>query len=72
MQTAKFEIECSEPEIIIKAVKFEDQDNVVYEIINNKLILNFTANDIKTLIKSAYSTCKKVELAINTIEKFKK
>ena len=45
---------------------------MVYEIINNKLILNFTANDIKTLIKSAYSTCNKVELAINTIEKFKK
>lgn len=72
MQIAKFEIECSEPELIIKAIQFEEQDNVVYEIINNKLVLNFTVDDIKTLIKSAYSTCNKVELAINTIEKFKK
>ncbi|KAL6121836.1 hypothetical protein NUSPORA_01177 [Nucleospora cyclopteri] len=70
MPTAKFEIECKFPEKVIKAISFGDKDNVKYEQDKDKIILHFTAKNVRNLVKATYSVCNKIQLSLDTIDEF--
>lgn len=72
MHSAKFEIECSDPELVKKAVEVDDKSEVKYSSVENKLIFEIRSDCLKSLMKIAYSACNRVELSIETIKKFKK
>ncbi|ORD94665.1 hypothetical protein ECANGB1_242 [Enterospora canceri] len=72
MPTAQFEIECDYAEMVVKAATFEDRENVTYSVVDgNKIVLQFKAKTVKSLIKATYSVCNKIQLSMETVEKFK-
>ena len=72
MHTAKFEIECEEPEIILKAVQIDDKSEVNYSFVPGKLIVDIKNDSLKSLMKISYSACNRIQLSIETYIKFRK
>lgn len=72
MHKVKFEIECKNPEIVMKAVQTDDISEVKYGTENNKLIFEISSECLKTFTKIVYSTCNRVQLSIETVNKFAK
>ncbi|OQS54401.1 hypothetical protein EHP00_1090 [Ecytonucleospora hepatopenaei] len=71
MPTAVFEIECEHPQVVLNAVNFGERDNVKYSLKDGKISLHFVSDNVRNLVKSTYSVCNKIQLSIDTIEKFK-
>lgn len=72
MHFSKFEIECKEPEIIMKSVQIDDKSEVEYSCSPGKLIFEVKSDCLKSLMKISYSACNRIQLAIETVEKFGK
>lgn len=72
MGLAKFEIDCENPEIVMKAVEKDDNEKIQYIFGKNKLIFIVESEDIESLMKISYSTCSRIQLAMDTIKKFGK
>ena len=72
MHYSKFEIECELPEIIMKAVQIDDKSEVKYSYEPGKLIFEIKNECLKSLMKISYSVCNRIQLAIETANKFKK
>jgi hypothetical protein len=72
MHFSKFEIECDEPEIIMKAVQIDDKSEVQYSCSPGKLIFEVKNECLKSLMKISYSACNRIQLAIETTNKFRK
>ena len=70
MSTATFNIECKYPEKVMKAVEFEDKDSVKFECKEDRIILHFTAKNVRSLVKATYSVCNKIQLSLDTISEF--
>lgn len=70
MHSAKFEIACKNPEIIKKAVEIDDSSEIKYICADKKLVLEINSDSLTTLMKIAYSACNRIQLSIDTIEKF--
>lgn len=72
MSTARFEIDCENPEIVRDSVQIDDSTEVKYMVENGKLVFEIEAESVKTLMKIAYSACNRIQLSIDTIKKFGK
>lgn len=72
MHSAKFEIECENPELVKKAVEIDDKSEVNYITENKKIIIIIECESLKTLMKIAYSACNRIQLSIETLNKFSK
>lgn len=72
MHRAKFEIECEEPEIVMKAVEIDDRSEVKYSFVPGMLIFEVECECLKSLMKISYSACNRIQLSIETTNKFKK
>jgi hypothetical protein len=70
MHSAKFEILCEEPEIILKAVQIDDKSEVNYSYLPGKLIIEIENESLKSLMKISYSACNRIQLAIETYKTF--
>ena len=70
MPTATIEIECSDPKLILDAVDFEKHENLKFTALDKILKLEMKTTDVKGLIKTTYSTCNKIQLALDAHEKF--
>lgn len=72
MHKAKFEITCENPGIVKNAVEVDDKAEVKYTVMDSRLILEIESECLRTLMKIAYSACNRVQLSIETLNKFKK
>lgn len=70
MCLARFEIECKNPEIVRRSVELDDSSTIKYTVEEDKLILEIEADSLSSLMKIAYSVCNRIQLSIDTIEKF--
>lgn len=70
MAKARFEIGCPEPEIVKRAVEIENAHPITFITEPNALILEIEADTVKDLMKISYSICNRIQLAIETVEKF--
>lgn len=70
MNTARFEIVCKDPEIVKNSVQVDDSAGVRYAVENGKLVLEIEAESVRTLMKIANSACNRIQLSIDTINKF--
>lgn len=71
MTKSRFEIDCIEPQIVIDSVSIDDTHQVDFSVENGKLIIEIEAESVKDLMKISYSVCNRVQLSIDTINKFK-
>lgn len=72
MHSAKFEIECENPELVKKAVEIDDKSEVNYITENKKIIIIIECESLKTLMKITYSACNRIQLSIEALNKFSK
>lgn len=72
MHLAKFEIDCANPELVVKAVQIDDESEIKYTISGQKIIFEAESESLKTLMKIVYSTCNRIQLSMETIDNFKK
>lgn len=72
MHRAKFEIECERAQLVKEAVEVDDKSEVKYTVDGNKLVVEVEAEDLKTLMKIVYSTGHRVQLSLDTVNKFGK
>lgn len=70
MHTAKFEIECRHPEIVKEAVEVDGKSEAEYTVEDNKLVVGVKSENLKTLMKIVHSVYQKVQLSLDTIDKF--
>lgn len=71
MNKAKIEIICDNPEIIIESVQIDDTTEVKYKAECKKLIFEVETESLSLLSKITYSTINRIQLAMDTVEKFK-
>lgn len=72
MHKSHFEIECTHPELVMKAVSVDDSSEVKYSVENGKLIVYIESDSLKSLMKISYSSCNRIQLSIDTIDKLGK
>jgi len=68
---AGIEIECKEPEIVIKSLRIDEEPkkfNVKLEAEKNKLKIKVEANDIPSLLAGINSYLRLVKVAIDAME----
>ncbi|KAI5183900.1 hypothetical protein PAEPH01_2963 [Pancytospora epiphaga] len=70
MARAVFEIECLHPEIVRDAVLPDDTHPIRFTVNDNILTVEIEASSVKELMKISYSMCNRIQLSIDTIERF--
>jgi len=72
MHRARFEIECERAQLVKEAVEIDDKSEVRYTVSEDKLVVEVEAAEMKTLMKIVYSTGNRIQLSLDTVNKFGK
>ena len=70
MMKAKFEIVCAQPEIIRDAIAIGNTHPVSFAPGHGTLVFEIEAETLKELMKISYSVCNRIQLSMETVDKF--
>lgn len=71
MARARFEIDCKRPDAVMDSVRMDDTHPVAFSTAPGMLVIEIEAGTTRDLMKIAYSVCNRVQLSIDTINKFR-
>lgn len=70
MAKARFEIDCRRPDAVMESVRMDDTHPVMFSVEPGMLVIEIEAETTRDLMKISYSVCNRVQLSIDTVNKF--